>query len=276
MAAGRDTTGPEPVTTGPEPVRTGAAAGVLTITLDRPPANAVDVATSHALYEAFARLENDTSLRVGIVTGSGDRFFCAGWDLKAAAAGEAVDADHGPGGFAGLTELLRRTKPVIAAVNGLAAGGGFELVLAADLVVAAEHAGFSLPEATLGIIPDSGGVLRLPRRLPRPVAVELLLTGRTLAAREALGLGLINQVVPGENVVSAAQALAARIVRSAPLAVAAILEVLDATEAESVPAGYETLRSGRLPTYAAMLASQDAAEGPAAFAERRPPVWKGQ
>jgi len=284
MAAGRDATGPEAVTTGAagdgttgrDPVKTEAVAGVLMITLDRPPANAVDVATSHALYEAFARLENDTSLRVGIVTGHGDRFFCAGWDLKAAAAGEAVNADHGPGGFAGLTELHGRTKPVIAAVNGLAAGGGFELVLAADLVVAAEHAEFSLPEATLGIIPDAGGVLRLPRRLPRPVAVELLLTGRKLGAREALGLGLINEVVPGAEVMSAAQALAARIVRSAPLAVAAILEVLDATEAESVTAGYETLRSGRLPGYAAMLTSQDAAEGPAAFAERRPPVWKGR
>ena len=284
MAAGRDATGPEAVTTGAagdgttgrDPVKTEAVAGVLTITLDRPPANAVDVATSHALYEAFARLENDTSLRVGIVTGHGDRFFCAGWDLKAAAAGEAVNADHGPGGFAGLTELHGRTKPVIAAVNGLAAGGGFELVLAADLVVAAEHAEFSLPEATLGIIPDSGGVLRLPRRLPRPVAVELLLTGRPLSAQEACDRGVINRVVPGDQLMPAAHALAARIARSAPLAVAAVLEVLDATEAGSVPDGYAALHSGRLPRYAAMLASEDAAEGPAAFAERRPPAWKGR
>src|SRR5262249_35278586 len=123
-----------------EPVRTGASGEVLEITLDRPPANAVDVATSHALYEAFARLESDPGLRVGIVTAAGGRFFCAGWDLKAAAAGEAVDADHGPGGFAGLTQLHARAKPVIAAVNGIAAGGGFELVLAADLVVAAGRA----------------------------------------------------------------------------------------------------------------------------------------
>src|SRR5258708_20026109 len=166
-------------------VRTEAVASVLAITLDRPPANAVDVATSHALYEAFARLEDDDSLRVGILTGAGERFFCAGWDLKAAAAGEALDADHGPGGFAGLTEFHGRAKPVIAAVNGLAAGGGFELVLAADLVVAAEHAKFSLPEATLGIIPDSGGVLRLPQRLPRPVPLGLLLTGRPPTAAAA-------------------------------------------------------------------------------------------
>ncbi len=258
------------------PVRAEASGGVLEVTLDRPPANAVDVATSHALYEAFARLESDPDLRVGIVTAAGGRFFCAGWDLKAAAAGEAADADHGPGGFAGLTELHGRAKPVIAAVNGIAAGGGFELVLAADLVVAAEHAEFSLPETGLGIIPDSGGVLRLPRRLPRPVAVELLLTGRTMTAAEACDRGLINQVVPGDQLMPAARALAARVIRSAPLAVAAVLEVLDATEAGSVPDGFGTLRSGRLARYAAMLASEDAAEGPAAFAGRREKTWKGR
>jgi len=265
---------PEDEATGP--VRTHAAGGVLTITLDRPRANAVDVATSHALYGAFAKLESDPGLRAGVVTGAGERFFCAGWDLKAAAAGEPVDADHGPGGFAGLTELHGRIKPVIAAVNGVAAGGGFELALAADLIVAAEHATFSLPEATLGIIPDSGGVLRLPRRLPRPVALELLVTGRTLTASEAHGLGLVNDVVPGERLLPAAHALAARIVAAAPLAVAAILEVLEATDGLSLRDGYATLHSGTLAAYAAMQRSQDALEGPAAFAERRPPVWKGR
>jgi crotonobetainyl-CoA hydratase len=258
------------------PVRAQTAGGVLTITLDRPRANAVDVATSRALYDAFARLEADPGLRAGIITGAGERFFCAGWDLKAAAAGEAVDADHGPGGFAGLTELHGRRKPVIAAVNGIAAGGGFELALAADLMVAADHARFSLPEATLGILADSGGVLRLPRRLPRPLALELLLTGKSLDAPEALRLGLVNEVVPGEQLLPAAQALAARIVAAAPLAVAAILEVLEATDGQSVRDGYGTLRSGTLPGYAAMQRSEDAAEGPAAFAERRPPVWRGR
>ena len=257
-------------------VRTGAADGVLHITLDRPPANAVDVPASRALYAAFERLERDPALRAGIVTGAGTRFFCAGWDLKAAAAGEAVDADHGPGGFAGLTELHGRSKPVIAAVNGLAAGGGFELVLAADLVVAAEHAQFSLPETGLGIIPDSGGVLRLPRRLPRAVAMEMLLAGRPMAAPEALARGLVNQVVPAAGLMTAAAELAARVARSAPLAVAAVLEVLAATEALPVPEGFAVLRSGTLPRYAAMLASEDAAEGPAAFAARRPPAWKGR
>jgi crotonobetainyl-CoA hydratase len=165
---------------------------------------------------------------------------------------------------------------VIAAVNGIAAGGGFELALAADLLVAADHAQLSLPEATLGIIPDSGGVLRLPRRLPRPLALELLLTGRVLSASEALDHGLANQIVPGDQLLDAAQKLAARIVASAPLAVAAILEVIEATDGQSTRDGYATLRSGALPGYAAMLGSQDATEGPAAFAERRPPVWKGR
>ena len=261
---------------GDGPVRAEASEGVLVVTLDRPKANAVDVATSRALYDAFARLESDPGLRVGILTGAGDRFFCAGWDLKAAAAGEAVDADHGPGGFAGLTELHNRAKPVIAAVNGLALGGGFELVLAADLVVAAEHAEFGLPETGLGIIPDAGGVLRLPRLLPRPVAVELLLTGRRMTAHEAHSRGVVNQLVPGRQLMSAARTLAAQIVRSAPLAVAAVLEILDATQTGAVADGYATLRSGRLARYAAMLGSQDAAEGPAAFAERRPPRWQGR
>jgi crotonobetainyl-CoA hydratase len=259
-----------------DPVRTEASDGVLTITLDRPKANAVDAPTSLALYDAFARLEADSDLRVGIVTGGGERFFCAGWDLKAAAAGEEADADHGPGGFAGLTELHHRSKPVIAAVNGLALGGGFELVLAADLAVAADHAEFGFPETGLGIIPDAGGVLRLPRRLPRSLAMELLLTGRRLIAADALDLGLVNDVVPADQLLSAAHDLAARIVRSAPLAVAAVLEVLAATEAGSVDDGYRLMRSGQLTGYDAMLASADAREGPAAFAERRPPEWKGR
>ncbi len=261
---------------GGDAVRAEADGDVLVITLGRPPANAVDVPTSHALYEAFARLDRDPGLRVGIVTGAGSRFFCAGWDLKAAAAGEAPGASHGPGGFAGLTELHDRAKPVIAAVNGIAAGGGFELALAADLVVAADHARFMLPETGLGIIPDSGGVLRLPRLLPRAIAVELLLTGRALTAAEAAGLGLVNQVVPGGQLLSAARDLAARVARSAPLAVAAVLEVLAATEDRPVRDGFAALRSGQLPRYTAMLASQDAAEGPAAFAERRPPRWQGR
>ncbi len=257
------------------PVRMQADAGILTITLDRPKANAIDVSTSRALYAAFARLRDDAALRVAILTGTG-RFFSAGWDLHAATEGEAIDADHGPGGFAGLTEFFDLDKPVIAAVNGLAMGGGFELALAADLIVAADSAEFALPEVKLGMLADSGGVLRLPRRLPRVIANELLMTGRRMGAAEAGQWGLVNRVVPAVDLMDAARALAAQIVASAPLPVAALKQVLRATDAQPLEQAYRTLRGGGLPAYAAMLVSDDAREGPLAFAEKRPPRWRGR
>jgi crotonobetainyl-CoA hydratase len=258
-----------------EPVRLHASEGVLTITLDRPKANAINVATSQALYEAFVRLEQDPGLRVAILTGTG-RFFSAGWDLHAANEGEAINADHGPGGFGGLTEFFQRSKPVIAAVNGLAMGGGFELALAADMIVAAQEAEFALTEVKLGMIADSGGVLRLPRRLPRAIAAELMMTGRRMGAQEALGWGLVNQMVDASQLMACAEKLARQVVEAAPLAIAALMQVLRETEMQSLEEAYRTLRSGKLPTYQAMLASDDAREGPLAFAERRPPRWTGR
>jgi crotonobetainyl-CoA hydratase len=253
-------------------VKVQAREGVLTITLDRPKANAINVATSRALYSAFAQLEADPVLRVAIITGTG-RFFSAGWDLNAANEGEAINADHGPGGFAGLTEFFQRSKPVIAAVNGLAMGGGFELALAADMIVASQEAQFALTEVKLGMIADSGGVLRLPRRLPRAIAAELMMTGRRMGAQEALAWGLVNQVVASDQLIDSAQALAQLVVEAAPLAISALMQVLRETEMQSVPMAYQTLRSGALPAYQTMLASDDAREGPLAFAERRKPVW---
>jgi crotonobetainyl-CoA hydratase len=264
------------VTGQPEPVRVAAEGQVLVITIDRPPANAIDTATSKVLYQAFDRLRRDPLLRVGIVTGAGDRFFSAGWDLKAAAQGESIEADHGPGGFAGLTEFLDIGKPVIAAVNGLAFGGGFELVLAADLVVAADHADFALTEATLGLVADAGGLLRLPDRVPRAIALEYLLTGRRFGAAEAARWGLVNKVVPAAEVMTTAHTLAGAICAAAPLAVAAVLEILRETEGMSVRNGYRVLTGNPLPAYRAMLDSQDAREGAQAFAERRRPVWRGR
>jgi crotonobetainyl-CoA hydratase len=249
---------------------------VLLVTLDRPKANAIDVPTSLALYDAFARLRDDSTLRVGVLTGAGERFFSAGWDLKAAATGESIDADHGPGGFGGLTEFPGLRKPVIAAVNGLALGGGFEVALAADLIVAAEHAEFALPEATLGMIADAGGVLRLPRRLPQVVATELLLTGRRMGAAEAARWGLVNRVVAAADLPSAAMELAHKICASAPLAVAAVKEITEVTAALDLTAAYQLMRSGELPSYRAMLVSADAAEGPQAFVAKRPPRWQGR
>lgn len=257
-------------------VETRVDDGVLVIRLDRPKANAIDVATSQELYAAFARLRDDSELRVGVLTGAGDRFFSAGWDLKAAEGGEAIDADHGPGGFAGLTEFFDLDKPVIAAVNGLAVGGGFELVLAADMVVAAEHAEFGLPEVTIGMIPDSGGVLRLPRRMPRAIAKEMLLTGRRMTAQEAHDWGLVNRVTASDEALDGALELARKVARGAPLAVSAVQEVTRVTEALDVAAGYRRMRQGDLRCYEAMLRSDDAEEGPRAFVEKRPPRWTGR
>ncbi len=168
---------------------------VVLITLNRPKANAIDAKTSHALGDAFIQFRDNNDLKVAVITGAGERFFCGGWDLKAASEGEAVDADFGPGGFAGLTELWDLDKPVIAAVNGLAVGGGFELALAADLIIASSNAEFFVPEATLGIIPDSGGVLRLPRRLPKSVAIDMLMTGRRMGVDEANIMVLLTTAV---------------------------------------------------------------------------------
>ena len=252
------------------PVRTEVVDDALVITLDRPKANAIDVPTSQALYAAFRQLQ-DSSARVGIITGAGERFFSAGWDLKA---GESADADHGDGGFAGLTEFFALDKPVIAAVNGLALGGGFELALAADLVVAADHAEFALPECRLGLVPDSGGVLRLPRRLPSAIANELIFTGERLTAADAARWGLVNRVVARGTELDAALDLAGRIAESAPLAIAAIKEIGRATAALSVPDAFAVQHSG--PRYLAMLHSEDAREGPRAFAERRRPRWTGR
>ena len=250
-------------------------AGVLIITLDRPKANAIDVATSLELYAAFKTLNDDPALRVGIITGTG-RFFSAGWDLGAANDGEAVDADHGPGGFAGLTEYFSLTKPVIAAVNGLAVGGGFELALAADLIIASTAARFWLPAAQLGMLPDSGGLLRLPKAIPARLAREMILTGRRLEADEALSLNLVNRVVEPAALLDSALELAVAIVRAAPLAVTAARDILRATEGVEVEEGYKLMRSGAIPSYRAMLESDDVIEGPRAFAEGRAPEWKGR
>ncbi|MGB7654254.1 MAG: enoyl-CoA hydratase-related protein [Novosphingobium sp.] len=248
---------------------------VLVITLDRPKANAIDVATSQALYAAFHALDQDPALRVGIVTGTG-RFFSAGWDLNAANEGEAVDAVHSPGGFAGLTEYFTLTKPVIAAVNGLAVGGGFELALAADLIVASDAAQFWLPEAQLGILPDSGGLLRLPKCLPERLAIEMIYTGRRLSAAEALQFGLVSRVCPGEELLDCALDLAGSIAASAPLAITAAKDVIRATRELAIEQGYAAMRSGAIPSYQRAIQSEDASEGSRAFAEGRPPRWQGR
>ena len=256
-------------------IRTVADGPVLEVTIDRPKANAVDAATSRELSRLFAAFRDDPDLRVAIITGAGDRFFSAGWDLNAAAEGEEFEADYGEGGFGGFGELPGLLKPVIAAVNGMAVGGGFEIVLAADLVVAAEHARFWLPEASLGLLPDAASI-RLPRMLPPAVANEVLYAGRRLDAADALRWGLVNSVVGAADLMTEARALAARVVEAAPLSVAAIHQIRDRTRHLPLSEAFELLRSGNLAAYEAVLASQDAAEGPTAFAEGRPPRWQGR
>lgn len=255
-------------------VEVQSGGGVLELTIDRPKANAIDSATSRELGEQFIAFAEDPDLGVAIITGAGERFFSAGWDLKTAAAGDPDD--FGPGGFAGLTELFDLEKPVIAAVNGFAAGGGFELVLACDLVVAAEGARFSLPEVNRGFVADAGGVLRLPKRLPRALAMEMLLTGEPIDAAEAARRGLVNRVVGSGELIGAARDLAARVLAAAPLAVRAVKAIVDETEQVPIRAGYEKLRDGSIAALARVDASLDAREGPRAFAEGRKPVWRGE
>lgn len=246
---------------------------VLEVTLDRPKANAIDVATSVAMGEVFVEFRDDPDLRVAILTGGGEKFFCAGWDLKAAAEGESYDADYGPGGFGGLTELHDLNKPVIAAVNGLAFGGGFELALSCDLIVAATHAEFCLPEIKIGVLADAA-TFRLPKRMPRNIAMELLMTGRRMSAEEAARWGLVNAVVP--SALEHARELAALLASGPPLALAAVKAVVRETETLGNEECYTLMRSGKLAAFEAMLASQDAKEGPLAFAEKREPVWQGK
>jgi crotonobetainyl-CoA hydratase len=253
---------------------------VVEIMLDRPKVNAIDVETSVALGAAFASFRDDDELLVAVLTGAGARTFSAGWDLKAAEQLSAAivhgpGGTYGPGGFAGLAELPDLIKPVIAAVNGLAIGGGFELALACDLIVAAEHAEFALPEVPLGIAADAGGLQILPRKLPYNVAMELLLTGRRLGAREGMAFGLINRVVKSEEVLTVAHDLATKIANGAPLSVRAVKEVLMGSEHLSRIETFRAMRAGKFPTYTRMTLSEDAKEGPRAFAQKRAPRFKG-
>jgi crotonobetainyl-CoA hydratase len=264
-----------------EYVRVSRNGGVLEVVIDKPKANAIDMKVSQALGEAFVMLRDDPELSVGIITGGGERIFCAGWDLKAVESGEmSIDNwwedDYGPGGFAGLTELWDLNKPVIAALNGITLGGGVEIMLSCDLIIAAEHVEIGLPEMPLGIVPDAGAVQRLPRRIPYNKAMEMLLLGERMGAAEAARYGLVNAVVPADQLMSTARAWAGKLAGVAPLALQSIKELLRAIEGDTIQDAFNTMRSADLPIYRALLGSDDAQEGISAFVEKRPADFKGQ
>lgn len=258
-----------------DPVKVVRNGAILEVTLDRPKANAIDAPTSRRMGEVFAGFRDDPELRVAILTGGGDKFFCPGWDLKAAADGEDANADYGVGGFGGLQELPGLNKPVIAAVNGLAFGGGFELMISCDIILAAEHATFALPEINSGVIADAA-TLKLPRRIPYHIAMEMLFTGRRIDTEEAARWGLINAIVPASELMDRAREKARMLADGPPLVFAAIKEVLRESENLKFHDAIKLMNQEKFPTIATLYHSEDQKEGARAFAEKRAPVWKGR
>ena len=257
------------------PIKTSELNHILEVKLDRPKANAIDLKTSRILGEIFTNFRDDPNLRVAIITGAGEKFFCPGWDLKAAADGDAVDGDYGVGGFGGLQELRGLNKPVIAAVNGICCGGGLEWALSADIILAAEHATFALPEIRSGTVADAASI-KLPKRIPYHIAMDMLLTGRWLDAEEAARWGLINYIYPAQNLMYEAYKLGELLASGPPLVYAAIKEVVREAENMKFQDALNKITNSQFETVEKLYRSEDQIEGARAFSEKREPQWKGR
>ncbi len=242
------------------------------LTINRPEArNAINGEVTGLLSAALDELADDSSCAVVVLTGAGDKAFSAGMDLKAFASGEGGAILGASGGFAGIAER-DFPKPLIAAVNGSCLAGGCEIMLSCDLVVAAEHAVFGIPEAKRGLVAGAGGLFRLPQRLPLAIAMELALTGDPIDAQRAAALGLVNRVVPADRLIDEALALAATVAANAPLALQWSKRVMRRAAGLTEPEAWKL----NAEAVGIVFSSADAMEGPVAFAEKRPPVWQGK
>jgi len=254
-------------------ILTAKDGAILEVRIDRPKANAIDLAASRRLNDVFTAFRDDPALRIAILTGTGEKFFCPGWDLKAATAGEKSDEDWCVGGFGGLNYPRNLNKPIIAAVNGIACGGGFELVLGTDIIVMEEHARFALPEINVGVLADAG-TIKLPRRVPYHVAVEFLLTGRWMDASEAKHWGLANHIVPKGQALTKAREIAQQLAEGPPLLFPAIKQLI--RQAEMVPEHQAFELHDALDAVQRVIRSDDLKEGTRAFTEKRKPQWSGR